>query len=112
MSTKMKSAQAVAEAIGCPIENWPGQCYGIASALLRHSIVTDETAELRYGHWTGPVSEDCSVESFKSGPFQRHGWVAILGDDESRIIDPTRWVFEGRDPYIYTHGGSGNCLLH
>lgn len=132
----MKSVREIAEAIDLPVEEWPGKCYGIASAMLRAELVDDESAELRYGHWLGPVSKSCPVEGFKKGgAFQRHGWIEIPEDclvricsacdhmeDEHdsgflaeckhcdcpcfesegmRIIDPTRWVFEGREPYIY-----------
>lgn len=126
----------VAKAIDLPIEEWPGKCYGVASAMLRAGLVEDESAELCYGHWTGPVSANCSVEGFKKGRiFQRHGWIEVPEDflirlcnacdhleeehdsgflaeckhcdcpffesDGPQIIDPTRWVFEGREPYIY-----------
>jgi hypothetical protein len=141
-------ARDVAKAIGLPVEKWPGQCYGIASEMLRAGLIKDAevlgVAQLRYGHWLGPVSDDCPVEGFKSGaPFQRHGWIEVPDrpsegaecrcghlieahfsegplifpcDDEDCdceefepldprelqcIIDPTRWVFEGVEPYIY-----------
>ena len=87
----------VVKDIEIPIDHWPGQCYGIAGEMLRKDVCE---GSLRYGHWTGPVSDACPVESFKkgSGLFCRHGWIE---HDDGRITDPTRWVFEGREPYIY-----------
>jgi hypothetical protein len=135
-----RTAAEVAKIIGIPVERWPGQCYGIASAMLKHELIDDETAELRYGHWLGPVSEKCPVARFREShaagtPFQRHGWIEIPVDpytracatcahmedehessflapcahctcpsfepEEARIVDPTRWVFEGVEPYVY-----------
>jgi len=90
----MKNVHTLAERIGIPIEQWPGACYGIAGAVQEVF-----GGELRYGHWLGPVSDGCPVEGFKSGaPFQRHGWLEL---DDGSIVDPTRWVFEGVEPYVY-----------
>jgi hypothetical protein len=35
---------------------------------------------------------------YKRGRVVRHGWVET---PDKLIIDPTRWVFEGKKPYIY-----------
>lgn len=87
----------VARQIEVPIDWWPGQCYGIAGELLRKGVVE---GSLRYGHWCGPVSPDCVIESFAKGAvmFCRHGWIE---QDDNTIVDPTRYVFEAREPYIY-----------
>ena len=91
------NAKDVAKAIEFPVEAWPGKCYGVAGEILKAGLV--EGAELHYGHWLGPVSESCPVEGFKNGaPFQRHGWIER---EDGSIVDPTRWVFEGAEPYIY-----------
>lgn len=89
-----------AAAIEVPIATWPGQCYGIASAIRDAGLVE---GALRYGHWLGPVSEQCPIarwyKAHKAGvPFQRHGWIE---KPDGTIFDPTRWVFEGKAPYLY-----------
>lgn len=98
------NVEQTAETIGIPVDQWPGKCYGIACELVNKRLVNGSP---RYGHWLGPVSDDCPVDRFKSGgPFQRHGWIELcnsLPDGQSgEIVDPTRWVFEGVEPYIYT----------
>ncbi len=72
----------------------------MASAIVEDNL-TPEGARAVYGHWLGPVSPNCVVTAFYMDPpmpFIRHGW--ILLPDES-VIDPTRYVFEAFDPYIY-----------
>ena len=88
------NAHELAERIKTPVERWPGACYGIAGAAQPFY-----GGDLHYGHWLGPVSDDCPVESFKNGlPFQSHGWLEL---EDGSVVDPTRWVFEGVEPYIY-----------
>jgi hypothetical protein len=129
---------AIGKLIGLHSSEWPGRCYEIAGLLMRHELIADEDAKLRYGHWLGPVSRDCVVESWRGGSrtIIRHGWIEIPpdglclpcktcghleeehedtflapctrcdcpcyeADTSGTIIDPTRWVFEARRPYIY-----------
>jgi len=84
-------AQAVKK-IGIPTKNWPGNCYGVAQAFLKHKLVE---GTLQYGHYFGPISP--KSKPFGGRRFTHHAW--ILNDEE--IIDPTRWVFEAVKPYIY-----------
>ena len=39
--------------------------------------------------------------------FQRHGWI-VTGGFEETILDPTRWSFEDKKPYLHLH----NCGDH
>jgi hypothetical protein len=82
----------VAGIIGVPVELWEGQCYGIALALVEHGLIEGKP---RYGHWLGAVAPGTL---FHGKPLVPHGWVEL---DRGRIADPTRWVFEGTEPYIY-----------
>ena len=82
----------VAERINLPIKFWPGQCFGVASAMVEKGVVEGKAV---YGHYFGFISDDC--EQFVGRAFTHHGWIA-QGDT---IIDPTRWVFEAVEPYIY-----------
>lgn len=85
--------ELVAIAIDFPLDQWPGNCYGVAHAMLHRRIVQ---GKLRYGHWLGPVA-DGSLFSYRLGSIIRHGWI----ETDTGVIDPTRWVFEGASPYIY-----------
>lgn len=82
--------EAVATAIGVPVSKWPGNCYAIASLMVNKGYEGSK----RYGHWLGPVSEG---SMFYGRAIVRHGWIEA-GDV---IIDPTRWEFESKPPYIW-----------
>jgi len=89
----MISPNQIAKRINMPVQEWKGNCYMIASLLIKHGIVK---GKLRYGHYLGPVAK---TSMFNYGQtFQRHGWVE---KSASVVVDPTRWVFEDVDPYIY-----------
>jgi hypothetical protein len=70
---------------------WVGNCYGIAcvAAPLAGGVPV-------YGHYLGPVHSK-SMFAMRKG-FIQHGWVSL---PDGRILDPTRWEFEGIEPYIY-----------
>lgn len=100
-------AEEVAELIHWPLDEWPGFCYGIAECLLDAGIVE---GHLRYGHWLGPVAHG---SMFWGRPLIRHGWVE---KPDGTIVDPTRWVFEDAEPYIYEgrndfYDAGGNVFL-
>jgi len=87
----------VATAIGVPVQQWSGKCYAIACAILRAKLVKGRPA---YGHWTGPVHSASPFASKGSLSFVRHGWIVL---PNGAVLDPTRWVFEAVEPYLY-HG--------
>ena len=95
----------VEKAIQAPVEQWPGNCHVVAvqmvanDALTKMGLVLDGKPVTRYGHWLGPVAPG---NMFSGKPVVPHGWIEVPRDDsEEWIVDPTRWVFEGKDPYIY-----------
>jgi hypothetical protein len=49
-----------------------------------------------YGHYLGPVAPG-TLFSGRHG-FVQHGWVELA---DGRVLDPTRWAFEGVEPYLY-----------
>ena len=83
----------IAQLIGIPVDKWPGNCYGIAQAVIESGFIRD--GKLRYGHWHGFIHPESP--GFGGRQFTHHAWIQA-GD---RIVDPTRWVFENVDPYIY-----------
>lgn len=92
------SAKDVATAIDVPTSDWEGNCHGIAHAMLEAGLVE---GKLRYGIWWGRI-DPRSV--FRGRPFTHHGWIEL---PDGIIIDPTRWVFEGKEPYIWTGKNRG-----
>jgi|TARA_Y100000815_G_scaffold267372_1_gene286823 hypothetical protein len=84
---------ALASEIDIPLEQWPGNCHGIAQAILQ--MVPVDGMRLARGHYHGYVSRK-SV--YRGGP-QQHSWLVAA---DGRILDPTRWAMESPDkPYIY-----------
>jgi hypothetical protein len=96
---RLPSIRACIKVFG-PTERWKGNCHGVASALVEKKLVKGSAV---YGHWLGPIAENSFFAPRRGYPFVQHGWV--LMPDES-IVDPTRWVFEAVDPYIF-HGENG-----
>lgn len=84
------------QVLGESAYDWEGRCYEIACAIVAAKLVRGVAV---YGHWLGPVDKKSSFWRGGSLPFVQHGWI-ILHDDE-RILDPTRWAFEARKPYLF-----------
>ena len=98
--SKGLSVSKVAKQIGIPVKRWPGACYLIASKMVEHKLVKGVP---RYGHWLGPVAKGTM---FSNRIIVQHGWIEcvdriIAGNDALVVIDPTRFVFENKKPYIY-----------
>jgi hypothetical protein len=92
----LRAIHDISEEIGIPVSCWPGQCYAIACLLVERDIVDDEAV---YGHWLGPVHPESEPFGARRHlPFQNHGWVLR---PNGSIVDPTRWVFEAAQPYVY-----------
>jgi hypothetical protein len=82
------------EVLGEKAPLWAGRCYEISSRIVAAGLL-DGTAV--YGHWLGPVHPK---SPFAGGrPFVQHGWVVFPND--RRVLDPTRWVFEHEEPYLF-----------
>ncbi len=79
------------------VRKWEGNCYSLACAFLKHKLVKGVA---RYGHWRGPVSPQCKMffNSWQAMGWSNHGWVEM---PDNKICDPTRWVFEAVEPYIF-----------
>lgn len=88
-------ADVVRRMIGVPFETWKGNCMMIAQKCMEHGCVPSD-AKICYGHYWGPISPH---SKFAGRPFSHHAWIE-LGDGFT-IWDPTRWVFENVEPYIF-----------
>ncbi len=82
---------AVAAKIKLPLHRWPGRCHEIAILIVQAKLVRGRAV---YGHYHGEIHPD---SIFGGRPFTHHGWITR----RTTIVDPTRWVFECADPYIY-----------
>lgn len=78
------------------VNRWKGNCYYVASQIVKEDVLTAECRAV-YGHYLGPIASDSYFRSHKGMPFVQHGWIELPNGD---IIDPTRWVFENKEPYI------------
>lgn len=85
--------EEISAAIDIPISDWPGNCHGVATAVLRRLPVSG--MRLVRGHYDGPVSR----ASIYRGGLQQHSWLRL---EDGRILDPTRWCMDRPDrPYLY-----------
>lgn len=84
--------------LGEKAKSWAGRCYEIACACVEKKVVDGVAV---YGHWRGAVHERSLFYRGGGAPFQRHGWVQLPADGDGTVWDPTRWVFEAVQPYIY-----------
>lgn len=85
-------AEKVAERIGVSLSDWPGNCYAIACKMVKSKMVKGRPA---YGNYHGPIDPE---SRFARKTIVRHGWIER---PDGMIVDPTRWVFECVEPYIY-----------
>lgn len=86
------------EAAAGPSEEWPTNCFAIATAIYEAGLVAEleniyGRARVAYGCFTGHVSKD----SVFSQGVARHGWIEF---DDGLVLDPTRWVFSASEPKI------------
>jgi hypothetical protein len=101
---KTYDVNEVAEAIGIPTSEWAGNCYAIACALVKANVVQGTAV---YGHWTGAIHRNSYFRDRRHLPFCPHGWVLT---DDGYVVDPTRWTFEAKAPYIYVGIDEGAWL--
>lgn len=78
--------------IGIPLDAWPGRCAEIAEAVVAHKLTDGRPVR---GLWVGPVAPG---SKFEGRPFSGHSWIERAN---GLIVDPTRWAFEMKAPYIF-----------
>ena len=93
--TRFPSIRALAKKIKFPVDAWPGNCYAVACMIVDAKLVQGTP---RYGHFTGKIDPKSSFGDRAHLGFCRHGWIEL---PNGRVADPTRWVFEHVDPYLY-----------
>jgi len=79
-------------ALDMSADQWHGKC-----TLIAHYACKLVGGHEIYGSYLGPVHKDGYWGNRRMLP-NNHGWVLL---DDGRVLDPTRWSFEHKDPYIY-----------
>lgn len=89
---KPLTVKRVEKVLGQRASKWKGNCFGIAGALVAKKLVEGVAV---YGFYHGPIAK---TSMFAGRAFTHHGWVL---QPDGTVVDPTRWVFEDVEPYIY-----------
>jgi hypothetical protein len=97
MSERLPSIRQCEDALKEPAHKWVARCYEIAWRIHAAGLVPGRPV---YGHWLGPVHPQSHFGGRYRLPFQRHGWV-LMDEDTGKVFDPTRWVFEAAEPYLF-----------
>lgn len=94
--SKTPTIKQIERAIHLKAEDWPGRCYEVAHLVVTSELVKGHAV---YGFYSGPVARSSMFyESAMGAGVVRHGWILL---DEDTILDPTRWVFENDEPYVF-----------
>lgn len=92
----MRITVAQVEELAGPTRGWPGYCTAVAKQVVNAGLVEGVVV---YGMWCGTIEPGTH---FYPRPFTHHSWIIL---PNGRILDPTRWVFEGAEPYVYVGDG-------
>ena len=95
--SSLYDVKKIAGIIEVPVKFWAGNCYAIACKVT--SVHDVECQDERT--WLGPVSKK---SMFYDRAIRRHGWIDA---GNNRIVDPTRFEFEGCKPYIWVGENDG-----
>lgn len=79
-----------AKRINFPLDRWPGNCSGVSHSVVEAGLVKGRVVR---GLWAGPMRG-----FFAGREITGHTWIEQA---DGTIVDPTRWVFEDAEPYIY-----------
>lgn len=93
---------------GLTTAEWEGSCFAVANMLAPHFGGTAV-----YGHWLGKINPAGHWKTHARQGFCNHGWIVVpnkhgkYGVDTETIVDPTRWSFEAKKPYIWQGKNDG-----
>jgi hypothetical protein len=100
---KIPTIKQICLAIGYATpKDWPGACGVICYHIIEKELV--EGGEVLQGFWMGPTNYNPEYtdiwlsDYYKRQKFPQHCWIRF---GNNKILDATRWVFEGVKPYIY-----------
>ena len=89
------SIEDLEEETGLSVDEWHGKCTLISNAAAR---LIGDGCHAVYGHYIGDVDPFGFWGERAGNGFIQHGWVLL---DNGLVLDPTRWSFEGVEPYIF-----------
>ncbi|MFN3651647.1 MAG: hypothetical protein ACK47B_18885 [Armatimonadota bacterium] len=95
MDEVQTDVDTIAEVIRLPVERWVGRCFAVARDIVDEALVQ---GIVHLGHWMGPVAPESECAKGTAEPPYQHSWIRL---PDGRVYDPTRWTFEGREPYVY-----------
>ena len=98
-SSRVPTVTQIERAIDLEAAEWAGKCLEVATLIVQRGLVAGEAV---YGHWLGQVARDSYFGARRGDPFHRHGWIRCDLAHGAVIVDPTRWAFDGLDPYVFT----------
>jgi hypothetical protein len=75
---------AIESAIGHPAATWPGNCYGVADAILKKDVVK---GRIIGGNWLGVINSNHQRDTADGSLIRTHVWIELL---DGRTFDPTR----------------------
>lgn len=102
MSIDVPSVEECVLATEITADKWPMNCHAVAMAICNSGLLPGFRPT--YGHYFGEIADD---SPFGGRVFPRHGWA--IHKRAGVIVDPTRWVFESRDPYIFACEKGDSC---
>lgn len=87
--------------LGRKAQTWKGEC-GLLAEVVQKMMGKKAKATIHDGRYFGPVRKGTIFDVefgdiHKQTGFMLHTWCECDG----WIIDPTRWVFDGRKPYVF-----------
>jgi hypothetical protein len=91
--------EKVSKEIDWNVDKWVANCYAVSSAIVDAGLIQGKAV---FGKYHGFINEN---SFFKKSTFTNHGWILTK---DGKIIDPTRWVFENTNPYIYICDSDNN----
>ncbi len=90
----MITVEQLEESSKIPVRMWVGNCYTMACEAA--DLI--EGSKPVYGHFRGDVHPKSVFSRVAVAGWVQHGWVVL---PDGKILDPTRWVFECKKPYIF-----------
>lgn len=94
------AAKEMGRMINVPCDQWAGRCYEISARILDAGICE---GKLCYGLYYGKVHRNSFFGRRGYCGAIRHGWISL----DDGVMDPTRFAFENKPPYIYFGPVSG-----
>lgn len=99
---EIPDVDALVEEFGVPPAAWVDACYPLSNSIAESFPHLGAT--VAQGLWTGPVAEGTHFRPLMDAGYTPKGvahWWLVMPDGS--VLDATRWVFEGAEPYVY-HG--------